>query len=274
MTEKWHSAYEEAIHVPMVVRFPSSYYHVPGTMKQIDVPTSHIDILPTVLGLAGVNTDKDRHEIMAELRQTPNKTKTYKPVGADLSKLIKGEDKSVIDPTTNDIREGVLFATYDTISAPMLDDENAQSSEGEIPTKYEIYCAAVNKLIQQAQEDPNTNGVPEEAANLAPGSIKQPCLVHSMVSPDGWKIVRYFSNFENIEEDNEYELYDLNTDPNEQDNLLVFDGEFPTVVDSIPENLSQQEIINKANNMKESLVSLEGRMLKEKEPRKTASTWW
>lgn len=51
MTEKWHSAYEEAVHVPMIVRFPSSVYHVPSGLKQIeDVATSHIDIFANHFG--------------------------------------------------------------------------------------------------------------------------------------------------------------------------------------------------------------------------------
>lgn len=55
MTEKWHTSYDEFLHVPMVVRFPTDRHLVPGGLMQVGDPTSHVDILPTVLGLAGID---------------------------------------------------------------------------------------------------------------------------------------------------------------------------------------------------------------------------
>lgn len=270
MTEKWHSAYEETIHVPMVVRFPPSYYQ--GETKQITVPTNHIDILPTILGLAEVDAD-ERRCIMEKLLHTHSET--YKPVGADLSGLIKGEEDTVIDPATGEIREGVLFFTHDTITEPLDGDNGLSGKHEKMPTKYEIYKEAVKKLKHRAKKDPEGYGVPKEAAQLKKGSITDPSLLHCMVSLDGWKIVRYFSDIEKLEEDNQYELYDLNTDPNEQHNLLVFNGDFPTVIDSdlIPDEqlLTANDIAVKARCMKNSLMKLEKRMLKLEIPKKSAS---
>ena len=51
MKQKWYNAYEEAIHVPMVIRGPG----LPADAAGIDVPTSHIDLVPTLLGLIGAD---------------------------------------------------------------------------------------------------------------------------------------------------------------------------------------------------------------------------
>ena len=60
MHEKWHVAYEEALHVPFVVSSPL----LPGGARELDVPTSHADLIPTLLGLAGI----DPEEALAEVR--------------------------------------------------------------------------------------------------------------------------------------------------------------------------------------------------------------
>ena len=42
MHEKWHNAYEETIHVPFIVSSPLIH----GGRREIDIPTSHADLLP------------------------------------------------------------------------------------------------------------------------------------------------------------------------------------------------------------------------------------
>jgi arylsulfatase A-like enzyme len=53
MIEKWHTAYQEALHVP-VVFVNNALNSDAATPIQCDALTSHVDILPTVLGLARV----------------------------------------------------------------------------------------------------------------------------------------------------------------------------------------------------------------------------
>ena len=64
MHEKWHVAYEEALHVPFVVSSPL----LPGGARELDVPTSHADLIPTLLGLAGIDPDEALRQ--AERRTT------------------------------------------------------------------------------------------------------------------------------------------------------------------------------------------------------------
>ena len=50
MHEKWHVAYEEGTHVPFVVAGPL----IKGVRAR-STPTSHADLVPTLLGFAGID---------------------------------------------------------------------------------------------------------------------------------------------------------------------------------------------------------------------------
>ena len=54
MHQKWHNAYEETVHVPFVVSSPLFQ----GGRREGDIPTSHADLLPTLLGLASINAEE------------------------------------------------------------------------------------------------------------------------------------------------------------------------------------------------------------------------
>ena len=70
MHQKWHSMYEEATHVPFIVHNPQLF---PGR-ESIDEITSHADLLPTMLGLAGLNAAKLRKD---SPRRTPRRTRWW-----------------------------------------------------------------------------------------------------------------------------------------------------------------------------------------------------
>jgi arylsulfatase A-like enzyme len=99
MHQKWHNAYEETIHVPFVVSSP----RLDGGRREVDVPTSHADLLPTLLGLAGI----DRDEVLDRL--AADHTEARPLVGRDLSPLI-------LDAAAEVPAEPVLFVTDDEIS--------------------------------------------------------------------------------------------------------------------------------------------------------------
>ena len=54
MAQKWYQAYEETTHVPFVVSNPLLFPRA----KTTDVITSHADLLPTMLGLAGIDASQ------------------------------------------------------------------------------------------------------------------------------------------------------------------------------------------------------------------------
>src|SRR5262249_36323906 len=142
MIEKWHTAYAEALHVPMVIS-SSDYNPSCDVPIQNDALTSHVDILPTVLGLAGID-DAAREKIAQELmksRPVPNLP------GIDLVPMLKGEwpKNEVLEPDGTP-RPGILFITDDEITAPLPyeNDDFGERSEAE----FKVYCQSVDVVIK------------------------------------------------------------------------------------------------------------------------------
>ncbi len=80
--QKWYTAYDEAIRVPFTVVMPNQ-----SRSRSIAMPTSHVDVVPTLLGLAGLDAAELREKI------APGFTDALPLVGRDLSPLIRGEAK-------------------------------------------------------------------------------------------------------------------------------------------------------------------------------------
>jgi arylsulfatase A-like enzyme len=95
LQQKWHNAFDEAVRVPMFVTGPG----IPAAT--IDAPTSHVDLLPTLLGLVGADV-----ELTAKLIAEQH-TETQPLVGRDLSGAI-GD--------TGEFDAPVYFMTEDQIS--------------------------------------------------------------------------------------------------------------------------------------------------------------
>ncbi|MFZ5643670.1 MAG: sulfatase-like hydrolase/transferase [Bacillota bacterium] len=79
--QKWYQAYEETIHVPLIIHNPILFKKSEST----DMLTSHVDILPTMLGIAGLDVRKIQ-EILSN-----NHTEVHPLVGRDLSLLLQGK---------------------------------------------------------------------------------------------------------------------------------------------------------------------------------------
>jgi arylsulfatase A-like enzyme len=99
MHEKWHVAYEEALHVPFIVSSPL----LPGGARELDIPTNHADLIPTLLGLTGIDHD----QALAQLQADHSDAQPL--VGRDLSEAIRSAEPAA--PS-----EPVLFMTDDEIS--------------------------------------------------------------------------------------------------------------------------------------------------------------
>lgn len=81
MHQKWHSAYEEAIRVPLIISNPG---HVKDP-RSVETLTSHIDLIPTLLALAGAD-QKEVQEVAAR-----DHCEVRPLVGRDLSALVRGD---------------------------------------------------------------------------------------------------------------------------------------------------------------------------------------
>ncbi|HWA89119.1 MAG TPA: sulfatase-like hydrolase/transferase [Rhizomicrobium sp.] len=223
MIEKWHTAYAEALHVPMVI-CSSDFNPSSDVPIQNDALTSHVDILPTVLGLAGIG-NAAREKIAQELmknRPVPNLP------GIDLVPMLKGEwPKNEVLEADGTPRPGILFITDDEITAPLPyeNDDFGERSEAE----FKVYCQSVDVVIKGK---PGHAGVP-----MTPGPVKQPNHVRCVRTPQ-YKLARYIDPSGKAVQ--EWEMYDLAADPNETTNLVQVAGPLPKALDS-----SQQATVDK-----------------------------
>jgi len=197
MIEKWHAAYEEVLHVPFVISSPltNSNADAPQYIEQL---TSHIDVLPTLLNLAGFDA-----AAQSELaQQLIDEKRTVVPLpGANLAPLVSKPTTPVVHPT-GEAREGVFFITYDTIT-------NYLEFEEPMPPHYGVFLQQVNR-------------VRERGIALATGSVTDPCCIQAVRTED-WKLARYFDL--KGEATDQWELYYLVGDEMEQFNLLSWDRE-------------------------------------------------
>ncbi len=97
MYQKMYEAYDEAVRVPLIIWNK----HLFKGPRSIDALTSHIDLAPTLLGLAGI----DPEPIRQQLAWDHSDARPF--VGRDLSPLILGE----VDPAS--VNDPVYFMTDD-----------------------------------------------------------------------------------------------------------------------------------------------------------------
>jgi len=120
MFQKWHNAYDEILKVPFIFHNPVLFPEA----KQSDILTSHADLIPTMLGLAGLD-----EKVLAK-QLTSTHTQVRRLVGQDLSSVLLGESedselasRAVYFMTDDDIFKGdqaVSFAgtTYQPVEQP------------------------------------------------------------------------------------------------------------------------------------------------------------
>lgn len=121
MFQKWYQAYEETIHVPFIIHNPVLFEGREST----NTLTSHVDILPTMLGLAGIDVEKIQKDLAI------NHTEVHPLVGKNLSPFIKGEiesqflDEPIYFMTDDDFTRGlnqttVLGVPYRSVVQPNI----------------------------------------------------------------------------------------------------------------------------------------------------------
>jgi arylsulfatase A-like enzyme len=238
MIEKWHTAYAEALHVPMVIVHPKGQ-NTTDEPIQSDALTSHVDIVPTVLGFAGVT-----NEIREKIAQEMMRSRPVPPLpGVDLAPLILGEwpGDRVVEQDGND-RQGVLFITDDEITAPLAPEASAFSQRAY--AEFDVYCAAVDRVIA---------GKPgHEPVPMQRGPVKQPNHVRCVRSAN-FKLARYFDPSHRVGQ--EWEMYDLRGDAIEKTNLVQTTVTPPTM---LPQYASLQ---SEADSLYDLLKELEERYL-------------
>jgi arylsulfatase A-like enzyme len=100
LQQKWYNAFDETVRVPFTV----SGAGIPTGGIDIDTPTSHVDVLPTLLGLAGIDAERVA-DALAE-----HHTEAQALPGRDLSAAIREGAPGSFDSSP------VYFMTEDQIS--------------------------------------------------------------------------------------------------------------------------------------------------------------
>lgn len=243
MMEKWHIAYEEAVRVPMVVLMPEDR-DGDGSMRQVDAVTSHADIVPTVLGLAGVGAAQ-REKIGRELSET------HHPVpplpGADLAPLLQGDSETVTEADGTP-RQGVLFITDDEITEPLPGAEETNPSGY---ANYGLFKAVVDSVRLGSD---GKGPVP----NLASGPVCQPNHIRCVRTEDA-KLSRYFDPSGGKAD--QWELYDLVNDPTEAVNLVQVGATPPAPREDLPDWTTKDRVQETADRLRALLAELERRYL-------------
>ncbi len=97
--QKWHNAYEESLHVPLIIHSPKF-----STPRETNMITSHLDIVPTLLGLANINAVDAQNELKK------SHSEVHPLVGRDLSELLNGNNKF------SRVNEPIYFMTDDEVT--------------------------------------------------------------------------------------------------------------------------------------------------------------
>jgi len=216
MMEKWHTAYQEALHVPVVFQLNPERS---GPLQRRAGLTSHIDLLPTILGLAGLSGQIPAIRERLQKRHSP-----VPPLpGADLSGFIRGTTTEILEPDGS-AREGVLFITSDEITAPLPpsdDPHDVHSME-----EFDIYCKAVDVVIHGTK-----NKTP---VAMTTGPVCQPCHVHA-VRTARYKLARTFAPPDvDPPVAPQWECYDLQHDDQELYNLADLNTTPPVPAANLP----------------------------------------
>jgi arylsulfatase A-like enzyme len=101
MQQKWANAYDEAVRVPMIVKGPG----VGTAPGGVQVPTSHVDLIPTLMGLAGIDVERAADGVARSHREA-------RPLpGRDLSAVLTGR----VAPES--VESPVYFMTEDDVTS-------------------------------------------------------------------------------------------------------------------------------------------------------------
>jgi arylsulfatase A-like enzyme len=202
--QKWFNLYDEATRVPFLVAGIGDHATSPAVVRR--TPTSHVDLVPTLLAVAGIDQD----EVADELRATF--TEVHPLPGRDLLPLVTdgeadGERRAVYLQTRDNVLEG------DT-GASALAHRLGRASKPPLPLRIQVPAHVA------ANFEGVVAHVPEADAAAGEGHLWK--LVRTFDDPDTWTEpgVRHVAadgpggaTFRTTPLADEWELYDLDADP-------------------------------------------------------------
>ncbi|MGR9107222.1 MAG: sulfatase-like hydrolase/transferase [Gammaproteobacteria bacterium] len=213
MHQKWYTAYDEALRVPLIVW---NAKRISGR-RSVETLTSHIDILPTLLGLAGVEQDAVRQ------RLTENHSDALPLVGRDLSPLVLGDS----DPDS--IRDPLYFMTDDDPSRGLNQNNWTGIEYNSViqPNHVETVIARLGGEVWKYSryfDNPqfwSTPGTPNDPDDPNYPNVDDVVSLNKEPLPtdDGTYEVPYQVSVKHTPKPEEFEMYNVSQDPMELSNL-------------------------------------------------------
>ena len=209
MHQKWYTAYEEAIHVPLII-WNKKLFPQPRSIENL---TSHIDLLPTLLGLAGIDAEPIR-QVLAQ-----DHSDARPLVGRDLSPLLLGK----VNPAT--VNAPLYFMTDDDPSRGP--NQNNWTGVGfdytsvVQPNHLETVITRLNGKVWKYShyfDNPQFWSSP----GYPPDSSVEDVVALQTVNPptqDGEYIEPYRVTVKHTPPNDQYEMYNVSDDPMELTNL-------------------------------------------------------
>ncbi len=208
MHQKWYQTYDEALRVPLIVSNPVLF----PQPKSETLPTSHIDVVPTLLGLAGL----DAGALRQTLAQSHTEARPF--VGRNLAPLILEQTPPEAvetpiyfmtddDPSRGDNQQNFVGIAYDSVVQPNHIECVVTRIGGSV-WKYSRYFDN-----PQFWSNPGSPGTPNvKDVVLKPVPPPQPDV-------PGEIVVAYTKRTKYQPMPEEFEMYNLSDDPMELDNL-------------------------------------------------------
>ncbi len=218
MHQKWYTAYEEAIRVPLIIwntkLFPSP--------RQIETLTSHVDLLPTLLGLAGISPERTRQTLAQD------HSDALPLVGRNLSPLLLGQ----VDPAT--INDPIYFMTDDDPSRGLnqnnwtgiaynsvIQPNHLESVIARLPSR-----SGVPKIWKYTRYFDNpqfwsTPGTPNDPSDPNYPNVEDVTSLQKVPTPpaDGTYELPFQVAVKHTPLPDEFEMYNVSDDPMELHNL-------------------------------------------------------
>ncbi len=211
--QKWFNLYDEATRVPFVV---ARVGPTPTEARTVVAPTSHVDLVPTLLGAAGIDTAA----VAAELRASF--TEVHDLPGRDLMPVVDGgdadADRAVYLTTRDNMLEGDSGASA---VARRLGRVSAPPTPLRIQVPAHVAANFEGIVVRVAEDD--AAGGADHLWKLVrtfddPSTWTEPGVRH--LAADGPGGVEYRTT----PLDDQWELYDLTADPIEAVNRWTDDG--------------------------------------------------
>ncbi len=193
MPQKWHNAYDEAVRVPLLVSGPG----VDRRPEGIWSPTSHVDLVPTLLGLAGIDLDAAADGVAA------HHVGAQPLPGRDLSAFLGGRSQA---PSP---QGAIYFMTEDEVSSGA--------------SQTNMFSGAPYEAVG---EPAKVESVITELATGPEGGRELWKLNHYYERLDEWNVSHGIpaNPFAGAAAGADWELYNLSLDPEERTNLATSAG--------------------------------------------------